>query len=314
MGLRGKSALRALVVAGLVAITGLFGLFSVPASYAAPAAKEYQLRACINKKTKAVRIVVIPKKCKKRERAVRINTTVTQRTPAIRYGVGAPTSTVGFDGDFYVDTASYVFYGPRVAGDWGVGQSLIGPSGPAGPAGPSGPQGPAGSAGGPGATGPQGTPGGFGAYGSFYDDSSLSLIANSPISVPLNRQYFEPNGVSVTNGSRITMTSAGKYNLAFSLQLRNGANQARTITIWLRKNGADVAFTSTDLFLGTSVTAEKYVAAWNFLADASAGDYFELMIETSNTGVELFAGDSVNVAAPTPPKIPSTILTVNQVG
>ena len=295
----------------------LTSILAAPAMGSSPTAyvtKEYQLQACIHKKTKVVRIVVVPKKCTKRERAVRINTTVTNPTSAIRYGVGPPTGRVGVDGDFYVDTANYLFYGPRVAGNWGVGQSLVGPAGPTGPAGPSGPQGPGGSAGATGPSGPAGAAGGFGAYGSFYDDTTVSLTANTPISVPLRGQYFDGRGVSVTSGTRITMANAGKYNIAFSLQLRNGANQARTITIWLRKNGADVALTSTDVYLGTSATEEKYVAAWNFFVDAAAGDYFELMIETNNTGVSLYSGDSANVAAPAPPKIPSTILTVNQVG
>ncbi|MDA2989016.1 MAG: hypothetical protein O2815_08070 [Actinomycetota bacterium] len=122
----GKDGVRALTVAVVMVLASLVAVPAATAAPSAPTAKGYQLRACVHKKTKAVRIVVVPKKCTKRERAVRINTTVTQPTPAIRYGVGAPTPALGVDGDFYVDTANYVFYGPRVAGNWGVGQSLGG--------------------------------------------------------------------------------------------------------------------------------------------------------------------------------------------
>jgi hypothetical protein len=60
-------------------------------------------------------------------------------------GTGAPADTVGHDGDFYLDTAAGVLYGPKAGGTWPAnGTSLIGGPGATGPAGPQGPQGPAG--------------------------------------------------------------------------------------------------------------------------------------------------------------------------
>jgi hypothetical protein len=57
-------------------------------------------------------------------------------------GTGAPADTVGHDGDFYLDTAADVLYGPKASGTWpAVGTSLIGTPGATGPAGPQGPQG-----------------------------------------------------------------------------------------------------------------------------------------------------------------------------
>jgi hypothetical protein len=45
-------------------------------------------------------------------------------------GTGAPASTVGNDGDFYIDTAADVLYGPKVGGTWPAnGVSLVGPTG-----------------------------------------------------------------------------------------------------------------------------------------------------------------------------------------
>jgi len=41
-------------------------------------------------------------------------------------GSGAPVDNVtGSDGDFYIDTAAHTIYGPRTAGAWGVGTSLV---------------------------------------------------------------------------------------------------------------------------------------------------------------------------------------------
>ncbi len=60
-------------------------------------------------------------------------------------GTGAPAVSVGHDGDFYLDTAADVLYGPKAGGTWPVnGVSLVGPKGDTGPAGPQGPPGPPG--------------------------------------------------------------------------------------------------------------------------------------------------------------------------
>jgi hypothetical protein len=41
-------------------------------------------------------------------------------------GTGAPSSGLGVDGDFYMDTAAKAFYGPKVSGAWGSAISMIG--------------------------------------------------------------------------------------------------------------------------------------------------------------------------------------------
>lgn len=47
-------------------------------------------------------------------------------------GVGAPGAGLGANGDFYIETVTSTIYGPKTAGAWGAGTSLIGPPGPAG--------------------------------------------------------------------------------------------------------------------------------------------------------------------------------------
>ena len=59
-------------------------------------------------------------------------------------------------------------------------------------------------------------------------------------------------------------------------------------------------------------TASQIVPAWNFVVNATAGDYYELMWATPDTHIEILA----QVAQTTPfvhPAIPSVILTVAQV-
>jgi len=47
-------------------------------------------------------------------------------------GAGAPGAGVGSNGDFYINTSTNTIFGPKTAGAWGSGTSLIGPTGPTG--------------------------------------------------------------------------------------------------------------------------------------------------------------------------------------
>ena len=47
-------------------------------------------------------------------------------------------TTEGVDGDFYINTASNEIFGPKAAGVWGTGTSLVGPTGATGATGPAG--------------------------------------------------------------------------------------------------------------------------------------------------------------------------------
>ncbi|HVW15725.1 MAG TPA: hypothetical protein VHB54_17965 [Mucilaginibacter sp.] len=60
----------------------------------------------------------------------------------------------GADGDFYINTSTSMFFGPKAAGVWPAGISLVGADGAAGAAGPAGPTGATGPAGAAGAAGP----------------------------------------------------------------------------------------------------------------------------------------------------------------
>ena len=110
--------------------------------------------------------------------------TGTTATNTILSGAGVPAVKVGVNGDFYIDTKSMNFYGPKINNRWPLPISLKGATGPVGPsgvdgkngstasstagsAGAAGLTGPAGATGSPGSTGPAGATGGIGASGSI---------------------------------------------------------------------------------------------------------------------------------------------------
>jgi hypothetical protein len=191
--------------------------------------------------------------------------------------------------------------GPK--GDTGA-TGAAGAQGPTGPQGPVGPQGPAGTNG--------ITTLGF--SGSFID-TTIHSIGTTGSAIPISTTLWS-NGVSLRNSSEIVIANAGKYNIAFSSQIYNVGKKKMTVVIWLQEsfNGGfrDIAFTATDLYLGTTTEAERAVAAWNFFVNPTAGQAYRLMIASSDTGAEVFSGSSEVTGVTV--QIPGTILTVNQVG
>lgn len=217
---------------------------------------------------------------------------------------------------------------PGIDGECGP----VGPEGPQGPQGimglqgPQGPQGLDGARGPTGPQGPAGPAGGFGDYGSFYDINT-HIITTTPMVVPLGVTDLS-KGVTITNGHEIRFATAGVYDIQFSLQLlydaATAAKKYSTVTLWLSKNGTGsanwVPNTSTDVILGgADIAARRSVEAWNFFVEAQPGDFAVLMIvaEKNVPGdlVKIFSGPSANCTEGCQiPQIPSTILTVNQVG
>ena len=123
--------------------------------------------------------IAVPKTTTKA--AGRITTTIVN---TILNGVGAPTKTVGINGDFYIDTKNLNLYGPKVKGVWKAGTSLkqvdsksvtavIGEPGSIGERGPQGDKGDKGATGNTGATGSAGLTGAVGATGANGIDGSI---------------------------------------------------------------------------------------------------------------------------------------------
>jgi hypothetical protein len=230
--------------------------------------------------------------------------------------------------------------------DGAPGECTIGDTGQAGPQGipgvpgADGEPGPQGEPGAPGQDGRDGRDGadgisGFGDSGSFWDvtvqgdDGLVSQAANTAHPMYLgNADNAHNRGVTVercagdqtkpalyptTPKSCITFTNPGVYNIAFSAQLwRTQGGNEDVISIWLRKNGVNVAESRTDVTLQSN--SIKSVAAWNFFAPvecSSTCDTYQLMWSFKESHTNLWF--EAATTDPARPAIPSIILTVNQV-
>lgn len=142
-------------------------------------------------------------------------------------------------------------------------------------------------------------------YGSFYDTTDqTAAVINTAYAMTFNSTDLSAGVTIGTPTSRVYVDTHNVYNIQFSAQFVNTAGGTHNVWIWLRKNGTNVANSTTTLRLQGN-NAET-VAAWNFLLDMNAGDYFELMWEVSDLAVALLA----DPASAVHPAIPSIILTV----
>lgn len=158
------------------------------------------------------------------------------------------------------------------------------------------------------------TPSGY--YGAFQDDQTQSANANNVGVAMIFRTIDLSNGVSVvsngTNLTRITFAHTGIYNLQFSSQFQNIANEVNYVSIWLRRNGVDVDGSSGYVTIVARKNATEFgstIVAWNYLLDVVGGDYYELIWSTNDY---LSVTMEYYPAGNPPPSTASVILTVTQ--
>jgi hypothetical protein len=132
----------------------------------------------------------------------------------------------------------------------------------------------------------------------------------------LNTTDFS-NGVSI-NSSKITVTTAGIYNLQFSVQVQNTDNAQHDLSIWLRQGndgGGSTDITGSTGFI--SIPARKSAGAgneghgifgWNYYLSMKANDYVQLYWSTTNAAVtiEYYAAGT----GPTRPSTQSVVATL----
>lgn len=142
--------------------------------------------------------------------------------------------------------------------------------------------------------------------GSFFDTTDQVSVGADLMNIVEYDTTVLSDGVAIDGGSKITFQFPGWYVVSFSAQLEKPSANAAEVDIWLRKNGANVDWTTTAVWLAGS--AARKVAAWDFMVDARLGDYYELAWSSAAADVELHASPAAS--SPDRPGIPSVILNV----
>lgn len=216
-------------------------------------------------------------------------------------GKGAPKSSLGANGDFYIDTRSLLIYGPKSKGKWPTPQSIQGPTGASGsdgkngadgkaisgasissgtkgeqgekgekgeqglpgPAGAPGIAGAIGPAGPAGAIGPAGSSGSNGANGS--NGATGATGAQGPAGIKGETGTTGPSEITVINVPEFTLQSSIGYTyIASDLFGTLKANNSYRFEIYIRANSGN-----TDFVLGTDVVAAGGVVHFSYVRSDS---------------------------------------------
>jgi hypothetical protein len=140
--------------------------------------------------------------------------------------------------------------------------------------------------------------------GAFQSNVNQSGSANVSQSMAFEVTDIS-KGVSIASNSRITLANSGTYNIQFSAQILADSG-ADDVYIWLKKNGTNVSASAGHVVLANN---EELIAAWNYVVDAVANDYYEIAWQSTNGDALLLAENATGNI----PSIPSVILTVTQV-
>ena len=146
-------------------------------------------------------------------------------------------------------------------------------------------------------------------YGAFSSDQDQTAVANTATLMTLNTTDFA-NGVSIAT-SKITVATAGIYNLQFSAQLQNTDTAFQDAYIWLRQNGVDISGSTGFVSVPNrhAGTDGHTIIGWNYFISMAANDYVEIYwsIPSTTVSIQHIAASG----APTKPSTQSVVATMS---
>jgi len=138
-------------------------------------------------------------------------------------------------------------------------------------------------------------------YGAFSSNQDQVTTANTATLMTLNTTDFA-NDVSISS-SKITVATAGIYNLQFSAQFVNTNTAFQDVYIWLRQNGVDIPGSTGFVSIPNrhAGTDGHAIVGWNYFLSMAANDYVEIYWSVPNVAVTI-----QHLAASGTPTKPST--------
>jgi hypothetical protein len=148
-------------------------------------------------------------------------------------------------------------------------------------------------------------------YGAFYDTTNQSAAALTPTAITFNSTQVS-SGIAIGSPtSRITVDTAGLYNIQFSIQFYNTDAAADNTVVWLVVNGSNVAASASWVTVpGKHAGGDgQAIMSLNLFYEFTAGQYFQLywMNTDGNASLETLPAS----VTPSYPLSPSIILTVS---
>lgn len=146
-------------------------------------------------------------------------------------------------------------------------------------------------------------------YGAFSSDQDQTATANTATLMTLNTTDFA-NDVSISS-SKITVATAGIYNLQFSTQFQNTDTAFQDVYIWLEQNGVDVPGSTGFVSIPNrhAGTDGHSIVGWNYFLSMAVNDYVEIYWSVPNIAVTI--QHLAASGSPTKPATQSVVATMS---
>ena len=145
--------------------------------------------------------------------------------------------------------------------------------------------------------------------GLFFNTADQTFAAtNTAYPVVYSATYLS-DAVSLVLGStsKIQVSIGGVYNFQYTGQVLSSSASAKTIYLWIARNGTDIGYSTR---AETVTTNNGYTGInFSFDIDLAEGDYIELKAAVTDTNLKL---DAVTATSPHP-GIPSSVMSVNYI-
>ena len=149
--------------------------------------------------------------------------------------------------------------------------------------------------------------------GSFYDTTDQVGSTSAATAVKFGSNDISTMGVTVvTDGSdltRITYAAAGTYMISPSLQFKNTDAADHDVTVWLAKNGTNIANSATAVTVPKTGDGGSALFTTVFYITVAAGDYIQVrwLPENANVTIDYTAAGAIA------PAIPSSIVVTERI-
>src|SRR5210317_1429765 len=140
----------------------------------------------------------------------------------------------------------------------------------------------------------------------FSTQDQAPVVVNTAYDLTYNNVYFE-NELTLTNNKEIYATRTGVYNFQLSAQLFSSSSNAKTMQIWINRDGTDVGFSAHAYTISANSAYEE--VNWNFNIDLAADSYIKIRYAADDLDLKF---DSTAASAPYP-GISSVVMAVNYI-
>lgn len=146
-------------------------------------------------------------------------------------------------------------------------------------------------------------------YGSFSSTQSQT-VTGANVTTIMTYNNTDVASQTYFSGSRIYVQAIGVYRVLSSVQFDTTSGGSQRVTYWYRKNGTNIDNTASTFTIANN---GENVGTVEIMVPLLAGDYIELVMQSSDAGMTAAYSAPSGVAPNNIPAIPSIITVIQKI-